>query len=227
MKTLTKQTALVTYETGTGAPEQDAWFDEFSTGIQGEWVKIAANNFFLIGNEQYIDLNGLNIDDKTVFFDAITVQSPLPPIIEKKSPVSPAIPAGASIIIHDIITSVPLALDDNTPAQLGYGIGYMQSQYDFEHVIYYRSQTWATDVDYAGNICNLTHQSQSGSGMPTASDRLYCYRFVQWSPQVQNAKVTIMPSRFVLGVQASKENDLTYIYRLKRSYELQQRFDRD
>lgn len=24
MKTLTKQTALVTYETGTGAPEQDA-----------------------------------------------------------------------------------------------------------------------------------------------------------------------------------------------------------
>ena len=40
MKTLTKQTALVTYETGTGAPEQDAWFDEFGTGVQGEWVKI-------------------------------------------------------------------------------------------------------------------------------------------------------------------------------------------
>ena len=227
MKTLHKEHALVLYQTGTGVPNQEAYFEGFFGTTQNEWFKIAGANIFCIGTEQYIDLSGLNIDDKSIFFDAITVQSPLPPFIEAKTSGGPTPPAGASIIIHDIITTVPLIIDDDIPTQLAYGIGYLQSQYDFEHVVFYRSQTWATDVDFGGNICNLTHQSQSGSGMPTASDRLYCYRFVQWTTQVQLARVTIQPARYVLAVRPVKESDLEYIYRLKRSYELQQSFDRD
>jgi hypothetical protein len=227
MRTLHKEHNIVVFQTGTGAPNQEAWFEDWFGTTQGEWFKIGPNNFFTIGTEQYIDLKGLAIDDMSVFFDAITTQTTIPPVIEGKvTGVNP--PAGASIVLHDIITSVPLAINDELASvELPNGIGYNGSQYDFEHVIYYRAQTYSTDVDFGGNLCQLVSSTQSGSGMPTASDRLYCYRFVQWTTQVTNARVTIQPVRYVLAVTPRKESDLEYIYRLKRSYELQQSFDRD
>lgn len=227
MRTLHKEHGYVAYQTGTGTPNQESWFEGFFGTTQGEWKKIGADSANCIMSEQFIDLNGLNIDDKSVFFEAITAQSPNPPLIGPKVFGGANPPAGASLVIHDIITSVPLIIDNNIIDDLTYGIGFMQSPYDFEHVIYYRSQSWSTDVDFAGFICNMTSQSQNGSGMPTASDRLYCYRFVQWTTQVQNALVSIPPVRYVLAVTAKKEHDVEYIYRLKRSYELQQSFDRD
>tara|TARA_B100000161_G_C33523453_1_gene402318 strand:+ start:567 stop:1250 length:684 start_codon:yes stop_codon:yes gene_type:complete len=227
MRTLHKEHGYVAYQTGTGVVNQESYFEDFFGTTKGEWVKIglAANNCIM--SEQYIDLNGLNIDDKSVFFDAITCQSPNAPLIGPKVFGAANPPAGASLLIHDIVTSVPLIIENSIIDELAYGIGYMQSQYDFEHVIYYRSQSWTTDVDFGGFICNMTSQQQSGSGMPTASDRLYCYRFVQWTTQVQNAVVSIPPARIVLAARAVKENEVEYIYRLKRSYELQQSFDRD
>lgn len=229
MKTLTKEIDWTLFTTGTGELNQEAWFDDFDAGQQKNWIKLGTDNAFSIYSAEYIDLNGLQIEDKSIFFEGITGQSPYAPIIVGKTAATPNPPAGASLIIQDIITSVPMVLDDYQQWAQDYysGFGYKDSQYDFEHVIYFRSQTWSTDVDYQGFICNLTNQTQSGSGMPTASDRLYCYRFVIWTAQVQNARVTIPPLRFVLAVTPKKESDLEYIYRLKRSYELQQSFDRD
>ena len=235
MKTLTKELDSTIFTTGTGQPDQDSWFEDWqesedgSNRMQKAWIKLGGNNAFSMYCEEYIDLNGLQIEDESIFFDGITATSPYPPIIAGKTSGTPNPPAGASLLIADIITSVPLVLDDYNQWAMDWfaGIGYKDSQYDFEHVIYYRSQTWSTDVDYQGFICNLTNQSQSGSGMPTASDRLYCYRFVIWTTQVQNARVSIPPLRFVLAVTPKKESELEYIYRLKRSYELQQSFDRD
>ena len=229
MKTLHKEHSLVQYQTGTVANNQPqpAYFDSFV--FQNEWEKLGGDNQFTIYAENYIDLNGLEIDDKSIFFDAITVQSPLPPIIAPKTSQFPNPPAGATIVIYDIIATVPLVIDtyENVSQDIFNGIGYKGSKYDWEHIVYFRTQSWSTDVDFAGNVANLTHQSQSGSGMPTASDRLYCYRFVTWSHQVEHALVLISPARYVLAVTPKKEHDVEYIYRLKRSYELQQTFDRD
>lgn len=225
MKTLTKEHGRVIYQTGQAGPNQEAWFEAFAIG-EDEWDKLGPDNQFLIGTENYIDLAGLTLEEKSIFFEAITVQSPLPPVIQAKVGF-PNPPAGATVVIHDIITTVPLMFDESLNLAILNGIGFKQGEYDFEHVVFYRSQSWSTDIDYAGNLTTLTHQSQCGSGMPTASDRLYCYRLVNWSPQCQNALISIYPARYVLAVNAMKESDLTYIYRLKRSFELQQSFDRD
>ena len=229
MKTLHKEHSLVQFQTGKVVANvmRPPWFDSFV--YQNEWKKLGDDNQFTIYCENYIDLNGLEIDDKSIFFDAITVQSPLPPVIVPKTSQYPNPPAGATLLIYDIIASVPLVIDNyaNVSLDLFNGVGYKNSKYDWEHIIFSRTQSWTTDIDYGGFVANLTHQSQSGSGMPTASDRLYCYRFVSWSTQMEHALVLIQPARYVLAVTPKKEHDVEYIYRLKRSYELQQTFDRD
>ena len=229
MKTLHKEIDYTSFTTGTGQANQESWFQDFDSGQDKNWVKIGTANQFAMYNAEYIDLAGLQVEDESIFFEAITGQMPYPPLIAAKTTGTPNPPAGASLILQDIITTIPLDLDNFQQFSLDYfgGFGFKDSQYDFEHIVYFRSQTWTTDVDFQGYICNLTNSSQCGSGMPTASDRLYCYRILVWTAQCQNARITVPPLRFVLAVTPKKEHDVEYIYRLKRSYELQQTFDRD
>ena len=44
---------------------------------------------------------------------------------------------------------------------------------------------------------------------------------------VADARVFVYPGRMVMDVDIVEEPMLTHIYRLKRSYDLQQSFDRD
>lgn len=58
---------------------------------------------------------------------------------------------------------------------------------------------------------------------PTAADTLYCYRLIGMSSGSQFSRldiVTIPPRRILLDSTVDKESDLSYMMRLKRSYEL-------
>lgn len=62
--------------------------------------------------------------------------------------------------------------------------------------------------------------STFGSGSPVTVQKLWCYRFVFLLGE-EDDPIMIPASRFLLNGLVTKEADLVYVNRLKRSYELQ------
>lgn len=79
-----------------------------------------------------------------------------------------------------------------------------------------------------GNGIYLVADDQYFSSLePTAADRLYCYRVIglpvpAYDPSVETGltSVSVPPKRILLTCTSAKEEDLDYMMRLKRSYEL-------
>jgi hypothetical protein len=174
-------------------------------------------------SDNYFDLAGMSIDDKTLFFEGAAVQ-------EVQNPIAVAGAAGDLIQLCDIMSAVPLSDDQvsafattgNIPTSGGYGFG------TFEQTIYARHRVYAIDVDFAGsNYFNLLSSNQLGSLGPTASDRVYCYRLVLLGANNSATTMIVYPARYLLRAQGKEEAEYQYLMRLKRSYDLQQRPDRD
>lgn len=216
MKTMVKTHQSVAFDT---AP--DSLFLDWNGGLQNGWELVGGVGKRIIGSENYLDLSGLSQEDKTLFFQAITVQSPMPPEITGAG----AAP-GAFIVVHDYLTSIPLNLDDNIASDIDFGLGFPESTLNFESVVYGRIEYFSLDIDYNSALPVRLHSNQIGSGQPTAGDKLYSYRFVTWGAGLTDATVRILPARHVLAVEPRAEPMLEHIYRLKRSYETAQ-IDRD
>jgi hypothetical protein len=75
----------------------------------------------------------------------------------------------------------------------------------------------------------VNQAQQFGMGNPSASDRLYCSIRIPISAPLDNpgASFVFSPSAFIVPGFVGEEDDLIYINRLRRSYELQQSPDVD
>jgi hypothetical protein len=206
-----------------------------ATRSEGTWALTPGFNYQLIpgttpGNslyaysKKYFDLAGLAIDEKTLFFDMAAVQTSSLPVFS--GPASP----GDSIQIVDVMTSIPLTEDATMLTDLAYGFGFNGSRQNFEHVIFARSLQYAVHLDLGAYASpTLTASNQYGSGDPTASDRVYSYRFIIIVVAVASGVTgsSIAGARHVLTATPKEEQEYQYLMRLKRSYELQQTPDVD
>lgn len=174
-------------------------------------------------NKQYIDLAGLAMDNKTLFFSGATIQEPLNPIVFNQA-------AGDSMIIVDVISQVPLT-DDEYAQLLTFGnladnLGY--NSLTFDQTVYLRIRSFVVDLDtQAWGSMILVSDNQMGSLEPTASDRVYCARIVSLGTPTTANKIDILGARYVLQATPFEEPEYQYLMRLKRSYELQNGPDRD
>ena len=198
--------------------QSSGWKEITGTGVP-------ANSFFV--SEGYIDLAGLAMDDKTVFFEAMTIQTGMPPMLVGAA-------AESNFRVYDFMTSVPLDLVDFcTSLQYlqGIGFGTPGQQLNFENVHYARTQFYATDVDFSFVVPRQTSSHQHGSLGSTASDRLYVYRIVYASMVLASGastiSLTLPPARALIAANVKEEPDYVYMMRLKRSYELQHEPDND
>jgi len=207
MKTLTKEFDTLQFELIEGNTNY----------ISGSgWRKVSD---FVYANQQYFDLAGMSIDDKTLFFSGAAVQEVTNPAI------SPA-DVGNIAFVADIMTSKPLS---DTDIQLLPTLGnFSNSTLTFDQTIYFRLQLFNVDVDNAaGGYTILQSSNQLGSLEPTASDRVYCTRIVQTSINNTDGLTVVFPARYILRTDAKEEPEYQYLMRLKRSYELQNEPDRD
>lgn len=222
--------------TGNFIPSEEDSFNAWNQ--QKGWHKFGPLGNNLVFTQGDLDLAGLTIDNQSIFFENIVLQEPVPIVVSDRGvsgdgggPYDESGPVvGAAIIVNDLVTTVPLDTTNvnmMTAAAAGYAGFRTISRMTFEHVVYNRTRIFALDLDFGSSVAQLTSSTQTGSGMPTASDKLYIYRFVSWDNKLKNANVTIPPSRIVFGITSKKEHDVEYLFRLKRSYELQQTFDRD
>ena len=208
MKTLTKEIGAlqVTLVAETGS----------ITDYAGEsWTQIAGTNTFF--SETYFDLAGMSMEDKTLFFTGAATQNTNPPI-------SVPARAGNRVQIMDLMTSKPMSETDLSLASV-YG-NTTQTPLTFDQTVYMRNRHFNTDLDNeAAGLMILLADEQLGSLEPSASDRIYVYRFI--SIIGLDGSYNFFPVRFILRAEAKEEPEYEYLMRLKRSYELQNEPDRD
>jgi len=212
MKTLTKEHGILSI-TQTGG----VW--DFTTGgsISNGWRRVGAGVFI---SDNYFDLAGMTIEDKTLFFEAAGVQDVLSPSLFNAAP-------GDAITMMDIMTTTPLT-DTELSLFALYGNTSGNSRASFENTIYGRVNQWVQHIDTATFTgMTLTNSNQLGSMMPTASDRIYSYRVLVPAVPMVGDKLDITPSRHILRARAKEEPTHEYIMRLLRSYQLQQEPDVD
>ena len=173
--------------------------------------------------ETQFDLAGMTQQEKTLFFETVTVQSACNPSIEAGH-------TGDGLNEQIVLTSSPIPTDK---LQLEYtlGAGLPGTVTDWSQLVYYRMKTFTQTVDMAGFAILPTNSIDTmGSAFPTASDRIYVYRFIQASvvsPGAQFNSLLIPGCQIVLGASVKEEPEFQYLYRLMRSYELQQSHDED
>ena len=193
------------------------------TAVSSEWTQPLPG---VLVSTQYFDLAGMSQEEKTMFIEASAVQEGGFPAIGGV--------AGDNYILIDVMTSIPVDWGKvGSPA--GFislrGLGFPGQLLNFEHVIYQRYRRLTLDVDTGARFALVSNDNQSGSNMPTASDRIYCYRLVlpdlSQAPGVTMARLNVPPARHLLQVDAKEEPTYQHLMRLKRSYDLQQEPDRD
>lgn len=218
MKTLAKE-----HPFGVFQKDLPANPDDWILGLSPGWRQpVAAAGFFV--SDTYFDLAGLTVDDKTLFFEAAASTTMFNPLTTASS-------AGDGVQIINLMTSRPMTdlelsrffLMGNFAGSFG-GI----EGITFDETIYARCQEYTTDLDTAswGKMV-LVSDNQIGSLEPTASDRIYSYKVVSIKSGAVMTGLQTYPTRHILRASATEEPEYQYLMRLKRSYELQQRFDRD
>lgn len=193
-----------------------------NTAISAEGWELIDASTGLFANRMYFDLAGMSMDDKTLFFTGATMQDTLNPSANPANP-------GSLAIMADVMSNKPLSNTDIT-AILVYGNlpGIGSAQLTFDQTIYMRLRTWNIDLDNAAGGYFITlADNQLGSLSPTASDRIYCTRIVQFAPANADGVYAAWPVRYILQADAKEEPEFEYLMRLKRSYELQNEPDRD
>jgi len=179
--------------------------------------------YAIYSQEAYFDLAGMTLQEKTLFFETVSIQTAHNPAIGGGH-------TGDGIIEQVVLTTTPIA-EDRQLFEFILGAGLPGSDLDWSQIVYYRNRTFTQTADIAGFTYLPTNsQNNMGSAYPTASDRVYIYRFLSASVVSQLAQftsLTIPGCQVVLGASVKEEPEFQYLYRLMRSYELQQSHDED
>jgi hypothetical protein len=184
------------------------------------WRQIFPNLGVFV-NSTYFDLAGMTMEEKTLFFQGAAIQEVLNP---QFSPASP----GDGMIVVDIMSQVPLTdAEVNNFKISGNMLASPSATLTFDQTIYGRIRYMNVDLDnQAGTFAITVSDNQLGSLSPSASDRVYCYRYVTIAQGAPGFS-TLFPARYLLRADAKSEAEYEYLMRLKRSYELQNQPDRD
>ena len=189
----------------------------FLTGAATEptngWELSTTNRFLYY--ENYFDMAGLMLDDLTLVPTVTSLQDGYPYYLGNTDVVA----------VYDIICTERLDVDEFinyiiTPS----GPGMPESTEDWNQVIMcnYRLMTLQTQFTNATLALPATGGS-FGSQEPSAARKLWIYRVALLGSSTDPgspASIVIPATRFIMGAEIVKEDDLPYMMRLKRSYEL-------
>ena len=185
---------------------------QFGTG--NNWDVLGAGLFL---SRETLDVAGLSTEDRTLFFGNQKLQRSL--AYTTSVTASPA--GGGSVLDIVVVSDVPLGdAADATPFSLMAGFNMSPDNYE-------NTKLGVGAVYVQSTNAPLTMiQSDSydfGSGDPTASDRLYLYR---WVSIISGATIagagdllSVPDIRYSASGISTQEPDLVYINRLRLSYE--------
>lgn len=182
-------------------PNSDGWYSE---GLPNA-----------IAYETYFDLSGYTLDDLTFAPTGGSVQAPGRYIAENLLDVD--------IEVLDIVSQERLSLTAiEADLLLGNVPGMSFSTEDWRQIMFGQYQVMTTNTNYVSrDICTPIGVGSFGSMEPTAASKLWVYRIIRINgTKDPTSELKIPSSRTIMPGIVSKEDDLPYLMRLKRSYEL-------
>lgn len=211
-------TLTSTFNLGTGAWSSDASNPYIQTATT------LSTGFAFVWDET-IDLTPFAVQDKTFFPDRLGAQQPG---LHLCGPAAANWNGEAGLEVMDIITSVPIGIGDLKDALIARTFpGMPDYPLDNQFIMMGKYCAYAADANlsYPG-LMNPIKEAKFGAGLPTAADKLFCYRIVLPSsgaaPPQNGATLEIPGTRYTIAGRAETESELAYIYRLRQSYEQKQ-----
>ena len=190
-------------------------------GFNAGWKKLGLPNQGVFLSTRQIDMSGLTVEDKSIFFDAASIQTPTYTCTQSGTT------AGDNIQIVDAVSTIPLDVENNIFDPVFFGFGFPSADLgNHEHIIYGRFQRWSSDLDHANIFPVMVESNTFGSMEATAGDTLYLYRWVYFTAAAITVG-SVGPARILFGVTPKEEALYSQLMRMRRSYELQQSQDRD
>ena len=222
MKVLAKEhPALVCVNAGT--PVTPNWeIQDYSPG----WRVLNAGPSGVFVSDTFFDLAGMTQREKTLFFDAATVQTMGNPLIFEVGGNVPQ--PGDALNIIDLMTTKSLSDTELINFTIYGNFAQSNAVLTPEETVYARINQFVVDIDTQawGSMVQVgTHQI--GSLKPTASDRIYSYRLVVSGAPFAGGRFDVYAARHLINVDVKEEEDYRYLMRLRRSYELAQNHDED
>lgn len=190
------------------------------TGSFANWKSIL--DLPVIYNENYFDLSGYELDDLTLVPMDVKVQDPGVHLYSG---------AGHVFCIYDLLTTERLteadidAIGENNRTTRQQGPGLPDGPLDRSQIIYGLYRFFSNNTSQTGmpQLMLNARTVRFGSGQPTAGQKLWAYRIVIFADSpAANDTIVIPAATFVLNAQIVQEDELPYMMRLKRSYELAQ-----
>jgi len=164
--------------------------------------------------ETYFDLSAYELDDLTLVPNLLQLQDGLPYFSGQVE----------GLDVYDVVSQerldpndfITYAIDGNYPSSPG-------STEDWTQILMCNTRFFAptNEFQFADLLLPAT-QGSFGSSEPTAVQKLWVYRIVLVRGAAEGSTLYIPATRFVLGAEIIQEEDLPYMMRLKRSYELSQ-----
>lgn len=162
--------------------------------------------------ETYFDLSAYELDDLTLVPQLIQLQDGLPYFSGQTE----------SLEVYDVVSQERLDPDDFITYALGGDYPSSPgSSDDWSQILMCNTRFFAptNDFQFASLMLPAT-QGSFGSSEPTAVQKLWLYRIVLVRGGAESSTLYIPATRFVLGADIVQEEELPYMMRLKRSYEL-------
>lgn len=187
---------------------------------ESEWKSVVGKA--ITYNEQYLDLSGYELDDLTLATLSCRIQDPGIYMYSGDADV---------FGVYDIVSQERLSNEDmrtiksNFTATTQAAPGMNNGPLDRAQIVSGTFRLFTKNANITGlpTLMLNARTVKFGSGQPTAVQKLWCYRIVVFvtGPLVGDT-LTIPASTLILLADVFKEDDLVYMQRLKRSYELAQ-----
>ena len=164
----------------------------------------------------YWDLEGLSKSDLTTFATNLLVQEEWAPSGSSESAWIIELVTSERVSNAEILQS----LDTFSAPHFGTTggqIGFSQSNMDQFQILYGRSRMFTTDSTITPIVPHLQSVNQFGIGAATAGSKIYITRIAY--NNFEGSKFRVPACNFVLASVIGKEKDLSYMQRLKLSYE--------
>lgn len=189
-------------------------------GYQGDGWKALANNAFYWTDT--LDLHGITRQERTLFFSNNMLQRPWPYLTTVTPPASGS-GLGYSIIDQMVVSDIPLDSPTATTAPWSQTAGYSDTKDDYMSVKLGQGFL-ASSTDSSPKALPIVDSWSFGGNDPTASNRLYLYRWIHilsvtGTVFAQGEQIGFPNYRYVGSGISTTEPDLVWIMRLRRSFE--------
>jgi len=181
--------------------------------VTGQWAQVVGSNNAAV-QRSYFDLSGYNMDFLTTFIQGVEIQDP-----------GPLAGNDAANELIEILSTEYISDEEITAFLTGPGFsgpGYALSTNNMDQVVYGRRRNYYLHVPPTTPVIPFLHTTNLwGTCAALTSDKVHITRVVLTT--TINSVTFVSDTNVVLVAIISKEKDLPYMMRQKRSYELSTR----